>query len=133
MICKGEHCTDCIACFPACSFDIDIGTIIENTKPEVIAQCTQDGDDEPDEGCLLDCFFGGEDACNEFVDTVAEVIAQTQTEPILFPPEPEITLQVPDTPPAGGDCPVCKAVGWGDRKSYTSKNVCQCIIRADTD
>lgn len=76
----------------------------------MITQCTQDGDDEPDEGCLVDCFFGGEDACDEFTKTVAN----TATAPIVFPPEPEITLKVPETPPAGGKCPVCKAVGWGD-------------------
>ena len=80
----------------------------------MITKCTEPGDDEPDEGCLVDCFFGGDDACDEFVDTQAVVIEETAATPIVFPPEPEIVLQVPETPPVGGDCPVCRAVGWGD-------------------
>lgn len=93
--CNDDHWTNhnCLLHF---SFDVDIGAIIEDfetNNPDVLTQCTEDGDDEPDEGCLFDCFFGGEEACQEFTDTVTTIIADTATEDIVFPPEPEITLQ----------------------------------------
>eukprot|EP00526_Cylindrotheca_closterium_P010172 CAMPEP_0113616790 /NCGR_PEP_ID=MMETSP0017_2-20120614/8428_1 /TAXON_ID=2856 /ORGANISM="Cylindrotheca closterium" /LENGTH=381 /DNA_ID=CAMNT_0000526129 /DNA_START=69 /DNA_END=1214 /DNA_ORIENTATION=+ /assembly_acc=CAM_ASM_000147 len=50
------------------NFDLDIDQIIAETTPEVINKCTTEG--ELDEGCVFDCNFLGDEACDEFIDIV---------------------------------------------------------------
>jgi len=61
-------------------YDDTLDEIIDNATPEQIANCTIDG--EVDYGCIIECDYFGEEACDEY----KEVIKNTETAVITAAP-----------------------------------------------
>ena len=70
------------------SYDVNVDEIIEEAtleSPEIIQKCTTDN--VLDEGCVIECVYLGEGACDEYV----EIVQNTETADIPETPD--------DTPP----------------------------------
>jgi hypothetical protein len=88
-------------------YDDTIDELIENASPELITNCTIEG--EVDYGCIIECDYFGEEACDDY----KVVIENTETADILPPAdagdEPEDTGDEPedtgDEPKDTGDEP----------------------------
>jgi len=95
------------------SYDVDVDAIIDTAileTPEVIEKCTND--DVLDEGCVIECVYLGEGACDEYLDTVQS----TQTADIPETPD-ETPVDTPHTTPDSTpdmDLPDLVEVGGND-------------------
>lgn len=77
------------------SYDVNVDEMIEETKvesPEIIQKCTTDNN--LDEGCVIECVFLGDGACDEYV----EIVQNTATADIPDAPNdtPDDTEGLPD-------------------------------------
>lgn len=76
-------------------YDDTIDEIIDTADPELVANCTIDG--EVDYGCIVECHYFGEEACEEY----KEVVENTETVDITPPPTSGPTSGPTSAPTSG--------------------------------
>lgn len=102
-------------------------SVVDYSQVELLAAAVDNADEDIKKACHRDIFcvldtvaFAGDDGDNTIIQTIIEnfnadeglqhELKQTASADI------EIVEQIPEDL-GNADCPTCKAVGWGDRKS----------------
>ncbi|CAJ1940528.1 unnamed protein product [Cylindrotheca closterium] len=85
------------------NFDLDIDDLIENADTDTIDKCTIDGVLE--EGCVLECEFLGDEACDEYIVIIQETETVEITDEPTSGPTP-VPTSGPTRVPTSGPTPV---------------------------